>query len=261
MGPCWKWEIVREACRVKKQARFTHPFHESRITMKRIVQSELLDTLPADDPRAIHSRRDLRRVNAWMRNHAIMARVLQTAVNGHAPKQIIDLGAGDGHFLVRVAKKISPLWPDASVTLLDNQKIVSLQTLSSFTPLGWHAEAVAADVFDWLPTAVGLDVVVANLFLHHFEDTQLVELFRAIAGHARLFVAIEPRRASWPLFCCRLLWAIGCNSVTRHDATVSVRAGFSGHELSVLWPVDNDWQLTERRTGFFSHLFIAQRRD
>jgi hypothetical protein len=229
--------------------------------MNRLVQPELLDALPPGDPRARWSRRDLRRINAWMRNYSIMAKALQTAGNGTAPKQITDLGAGDGHFLVRVAKKISPRWPGARVTLLDNRKIMSLQTLAAFTPLGWHAAAVAVDVFDWLPTAAGLDVVVANLFLHHFEDTRLAELFRAIAGHARLFVAIEPRRAPWPLFCCRLLWAIGCNSVTRHDATVSVRAGFSGHELSALWPVDNDWQLTERRTGFFSHLFVARRKD
>jgi hypothetical protein len=87
----------------------------------------------------------------------------------------------------------------------------------------------------------------------------LRELFRAVAARARLLVAIEPRRAPWPLFCCRLLWAIGCNSVTRHDATISVRAGFSGRELSALWPVDKGWQLTERRTGFFSHLFVARR--
>jgi len=229
--------------------------------MNRLVQPELLDELPPGDPRARWSRRDLRRVNAWMRNHAIMAKALQTAVNGQVPKQITDLGAGDGYFLARVAKKISPRWPGVNVTLLDNQKIMGLQTLASFTPLGWHAEAVAADVFDWLPAAAGLDVVVANLFLHHFEDAQLVELFRVIANRARLFVAIEPRRAPWPLFCCRLLWAIGCNAVTRHDATVSVRAGFSGRELSELWPVANDWQLTERRTGFFSHLFVAQRRE
>jgi hypothetical protein len=227
--------------------------------MNRLVQPELLDALPPDDPCAIHSRRDLLRINAWMRNHAIMAKALQTAMNGRAPKQITDLGAGDGQLLVRVAKKISPRWPGVKVTLLDHQKVMSLQTLASFTPPGWHAEAVAADVFDWLPAATGLEVVVANLFLHHFEDARLVELFRAVAGRARLFVAIEPTRAPWPLFCCRLLWAIGCNSVTRHDATVSVRAGFSGHELSALWPVGNDWQLTERHTGFFSHLFVARK--
>jgi len=254
--------------------------------MKRIVEPELLDTLPPDDPRAIHSRRDLRRINAWMRNHAIMANALQTAANGRAPKQITDLGAGDGHFLVRVAQVISrngapvsdpaqrdsketrrvgdrrsAVWSGVKAVLLDRQKNVTAQTSASFASLGWRTETVEADVFDWLPNAAGLDVVIANLFLHHFEDARLPVLFRAIAGRARLFVAIEPRRAPWPLFCCRLLWAIGCNAVTRHDATVSVRAGFSGRELSVLWPADSGWQLTGRRAGFFSHLFVARRMD
>ncbi len=229
--------------------------------MNRLVQPELLDALPTDDPRAIWSRRDLRRVNAWMRNHAIMARTLKAAANGCVPKQITDLGAGDGHFLVRVAKKISPRWPGVRATLLDNHKTMGSQILAAFTPFGWSAEMVTADVFHWLPATAGLDVVVANLFLHHFDDARLVELFRAVAGRARLFVAIEPRRAPWPLFCSRLLWMIGCNAVTRHDATVSVRAGFSGHELSALWPADSGWLLTERRTGFFSHLFIARRTE
>lgn len=227
--------------------------------MNRLVQPELLDALPPDDPRAMWSRRDLQRVNAWMRNHAIMARALRTVANGSAPGKIAEVGAGDGHFLRRVAGKISFRWPAVSVTLLDNRKVVSRQTLSSFASLGWRAEAVTADVFDWLSTAAGLEVVVANLFLHHFEEPKLRELLRAVAARARLFVAIEPRRAPFPLFCCGWLWAIGCNSVTRYDAAVSVRAGFSDSELSALWPADSGWELTERRTGFFSHLFVARK--
>jgi hypothetical protein len=102
-------------------------------------------------------------------------------------------------------------------------------------------------------------VVIANLFLHHFHDLSLAGMFRAIADRARLFIAIEPRRAPLPLLCSRLLWAIGCNRVTRHDAVISVRAGFSGNELSELWPDKPNWRLTEQRAGPFSHLFIAQK--
>ena len=227
--------------------------------MNRLVQPELLDELPSDDPRAKWSRRDLRRVNSWMRNHVIMARTLKTAVNGQVSRQIIELGAGDGNLLLKVARKLSPPWQNMEVTLLDRQKNVASRTLASFASLGWRVKTVEADVFDWLPAAAELDIVVANLFLHHFEDARLRELFRDVAGRTRLFVAIEPRRALWPLFCCRWIWAIGCNSVTRHDARISVRAGFSGSELSALWPANGNWRLTERRSGFFSHLFIARR--
>lgn len=227
--------------------------------MKRIVQSELLDTLPPDDPRAVRSRRDLQRVNGWMRHHVIMADVLQSALNRRAPGQITELGAGDGNFLFRVAQKLSPVWPNVAVRLIDWQPNVSRETLAAFTALGWRAEAVVADVFRWPPTTGANEVVIANLFLHHFEPGPLAELLRLISRRATLFIAIEPRRSCGPAFCSRLLWVIGCNDVTRHDAAVSVRAGFSGRELSLLWPEKPTWRLTEQRAGPFSHLFIARK--
>jgi hypothetical protein len=225
--------------------------------MKRIVQTELLDTLSPADPRAIRSRRDLHFVNSWMRNHSIMADALKNNCSGQAQKKITELGAGDGNFLLLVAQKLSFRWPNVNVTLLDLQKNISAETLAAFSKFGWRAGAVVADVFDWPQSSE--EVVVANLFLHHFENERLAKLFRIISERAKLFVAIEPRRAPLPLFFSRLLWAIGCNDVTRHDAVVSVRAGFSGEELSALWPHKQNWQLTERRAGLFSHLFIAQK--
>jgi hypothetical protein len=246
---------------------------ESERGVKRIIQPELLDTLPVGDPRAVHSRRDLRRVNGWMRHHAYMADALKNALNGHAPGHITELGAGDGNFLLRVAQRLglfgvppsggpNQLKPElqtkpVTATLLDLQKNVSAETLAAFAALGWRAEIVVADVFD--RPQISSDVVIANLFLHHFAEARLTELLRLISQHTKLFIALEPRRAAWPLFCSRLLWAIGCNDVTRHDAVVSVRAGFSGTELSALWPDKQNWRLTEQRTGAFSHLFIARK--
>jgi hypothetical protein len=250
--------------------------------MKRIVEPELLDTLPSDDPRAAGSRRDLRRLNTWMRNHAIMANALQTAANGQTPKRIVELGAGDGDFLLRVAQRLSSsgvpsrtsqnnpnlpkpglratgAWNEVNVTLLDRQNVVTPQTLAAFASLGWHVEVAVADIFNWLQKPAPAEIVIVNEVLHHFDDARLAGLLRVIAGHTHLFIAIEPRRAPWPLFCSRLLWAINCNSITRHDATVSVRAGFVREELSALWPDKSNWQLTEQRASWFSHLFIAQK--
>jgi hypothetical protein len=227
--------------------------------VKRIVQPEILDTLPPDNPRAVRSRRDLCRVNDWMRNHAIMAGALQQVLHLRAPGQITELGAGDGIFFLRVAQKISARWPDVTATLIDLQRNVTQETFVDIATLGWRAEAVVADVFDWLKTSDTREIVIANLFIHHFEDVRVAELLRLVSEHAKFFIAIEPRRAAWPLFCSRLLWAIGCNNVTRHDAVVSVHAGFSGLELSALWPDKQNWELAEHRAGIFSHIFIAQK--
>jgi len=227
--------------------------------MKRMVQPELLDRLPPDDPRAVHSRLDLRRVNGWMRHHAIMADTLYEALNHKSPEQITELGAGDGNFLLQVARRLTPGWPNVMATLIDMQKNVSAETLVAFAALGWRAEAVVADVFQWPKTSPPGGAVIANLFLHHFENASLETLLHLISQRTNLFIALEPRRSGWSEFGSRLLWLIGCNDVTRHDALVSVRAGFSGNELSRLWPDKQNWQMKEQRAGAFSHLFIAQK--
>ena len=225
--------------------------------MKRMVQPELLDTLSPLDPRAIRSRRDLSRVNALMRHSVILAEAVRKILNRRIPSRITDLGAGDGRFLLGVAQLIRARLPGVTVTLIDRQNIVSLETIQAFGSLGWRAEFVVADVFTGFQSLS--EGVVANLFLHHFEEKRLAELLKLISQKAKWFIALEPRRGWWSLFWSRMLWAVGCNDVTRHDAVVSVRAGFSRHELSALWPDQANWRLTERRVGLFSHLFIARK--
>ena len=225
--------------------------------MKRLVQPELLDTLPPDNPRAIRSRQDLQRINWWMGNKATMARVLEKYGTNSRAIQITEIGAGDGNMMVQVARRLSKALPKGKVTLLDLKASVSPDTLGKLESLGWEARAVVTDVFEWSP-ANG-EIVIANLFLHHFDDAQLVSLFQRIASGSSLVIAIEPRRARWPLFCSRMLWSIGCNDITRHDAVVSVRAGFCDDELSSLWPDKASWHLTEQSTGLFGHLFVARK--
>jgi hypothetical protein len=229
--------------------------------MKRVVQPEMLDSLPPDEALAVRSRHDLRRVNTVMGNDAILSRALRDSMNGNQPGNIVDLGAGDGCLLLRVARRFAGSWQNVNATLLDRHAAAGPQTLTAFAKLGWRADVVRLDVFEWTrsPASKPAACIVTNLFLHHFVETQLVELLGAVATRAHLFVAVEPRRGSWSLSCARLLGVIGCNAVTRHDAVVSVRAGFSGRELSALWPAAGGWRLTERPAGLFSHLFVAQK--
>lgn len=225
--------------------------------MTRIVQPEWLDELPAADPRAVASRRDLQRVNVWMGHARRLARVVSRFAR--SPERITELGAGDGTFLLSVARRLAPRWPRVEAVMVDQQPLVSRQTQDAFAKLGWTARVVTADVFDWLERGDCSDITMANLFLHHFQEGQLQELLTLARRQTHLFAACEPRRGGLPLLFSRLLWLIGCNAVTRHDAVVSVRAGFNGRDLSALWPAKGGWHLEERAAGAFSHLFVAQR--
>jgi hypothetical protein len=230
--------------------------------MKRDLQAEWLDELPADDARAVRSRRDLRRINAVMGNARLMARaVREAAPRARPPRRIVDLGAGDGDFLLRWVRRMPPLAPGTEILLVDRHDAVDVRVVAALSACRLRPRQVQADGFEWLraqPAEAGT-WVLANLFLHHFTAERLRELLSAIAEKAELFCACEPRRHWWPLATSRMLGLIGANAVTRHDAAVSVRAGFKGKELSALWPTTAAGQTREHRAGCFSHLFLGQR--
>lgn len=231
--------------------------------LPRRLDPEWLDELPASDPRAIRSRLDLRRVNALMGNARCMASALKRYAAGRTPRSIVDLGSGDGLAMLQVARLLTPRWRGVTVLLQDRQNIVSADTRDCFAALGWHTELVSADVFDFLAAGAlsPADIITANLFLHHLTEPQLAALFAAAAQRAWLMVACEPRRARFVVEASRMLWAAGCNDVTVHDAVVSARAGFTGRELSALWPGTEHWELHEHPAAIFSHCFAARRSD
>src|SRR5215475_7739440 len=203
----------------------------------RRLEPEWLDHLPADDPRAVRTRRDLKRINGLMLNASSMARALIRHGGAERPRTIIDLGSGDGQFMLQVARRVAPRWRNVTIVLLDQQDIVSRATREAFAALHWQLETHAADVFDFLSERrSSVDAITSNLFLHHFADEQLTRLFTSMARLAPIVVACEPRRARFVVRASRLLWALGCSKVSIHDAVVSARARFNRQALPALRP-------------------------
>ncbi len=223
----------------------------------RTLVPEILDYLAPDDPRAVRSRRDLVLINAFMRQSAIMAKAL---ARYPAPNLLADLGGGDGRFMLKVARRLAKRWQGVTVMIADQRAIVSADTKAQFAQLGWHCESLTGDIFETLPR-VNPDIVTANLFLHHFDEAALRELLALVAVRAKTFVACEPRRSRLALLGARLVFVLGANDVSRHDAVASVRAGFAASELSALWPPnivkDRAWKLREKAVFPFTHLFEA----
>jgi hypothetical protein len=234
---------------------------DSSAFMERSVEREWLDELPAGDPGALGSRRDLRRLNWWMGHARIMEQALSSFPN-KGPVRLAELGAGDGDFLLRVARRLGGAWRGTQATLVDLQNVVTADTTRAFSVLGWIIQVDHGNVFEWCkrPFPEGTDLVLTNLFLHHFCSEELQLLLAAIQARSIFFVAIEPRRSLLSLLFSKLVGFIGCNAVTRHDAPASVRAGFLGREVSSLWPENGDWLTREQRAGLFSHLFVARKR-
>jgi hypothetical protein len=237
-----------------------------------VVKAEQLDHLAPGDPAAQRSRRDLLRLHWAMGTRGIVARgwraLVPTAHEG-PPLRLLELGAGDGRWLLGVARTVAPHWPQVQLTLLDRQRIVSPATLAGFAALGWVVRVQVADALLWASRhqragprrpVPRWDLVSTGLFLHHFETADLALLLGAVALCADRFFACEPRRSGLALAGSHLVGALGASAVTRNDAVASVHAGFCGDEIATRWPqTSGHWQMQERAAGLFSHSFSARR--
>jgi hypothetical protein len=230
----------------------------------RSVVPELLDELPPADLRAQRSRRDLRRVHYAMRTVPILRHAVAGLRLPRPPRRILELGAGDGSLLLRLARRLRPAWTGVELTLLDRHDLVDARTHDGYRQLGWRVQVLCEDALGWAVAppgcGSGYDLCFASLFLHHFSATGLALLLAAVAARCDGFVACEPRRDGLARAGSRLVGLIGGNAVTREDAVKSVDAGFSGHELTAAWQRNGgDWILAESRALPFAHCFSAAR--
>ncbi len=230
--------------------------------MYRRVCPELLDELDPDDPRAQRSRRDLKRVHRAMGSLTILRQSVSQLRLAAPPMSIMELGAGDGTLLLRLAGVMKPRWKGVALTLLDRHRVVDLKTLEAYRRIAWNVNVVCEDALLWAtePMTKRYDLCIASLFLHHFKEPDLRVLLAGVAARTEAFIASEPRRDHFANFGSHLVGLLGTNAVTREDAKKSVAAGFAEDEISSAWPKDEEtWWVREFSAFPFSHCFLAVR--
>jgi SAM-dependent methyltransferase len=214
--------------------------------MPRIVQAELLDSLPHDHPDAHKNRRDLRVINALMGNYRWFARTLDACAA--QSESILEVGAGTGELAVGLRRR--------------GWQVDGLDTWPM--PGSWPAEACWHRTDLRTFAAFGsYDVIYGNLIFHQFTAAELAAVGGRLQSRARLILACEPerRRNSQRLF--RLVAPLlGANHVSLHDGHVSIAAGFQADELPLLLGLEKDlWSWRCSTTPLGANRMIAWRRD
>lgn len=201
--------------------------------MRRVVSTELLDE-DAGTPREIaDSLDDLWRINRWLGGVSSTLRMFERLrrQTGAQSIRVLDVGAGDGRLALHVRQKLARHGVQATFVVLDRR----FGHLSNAPLPMAQVLPVVADALQLPFLAESFDVVMCNLFFHHFSDAKAVALLRGLAHVAKQAVLVNDlERHGLPYLFIRLVPLFKRGRLTRHDAPASVRQAYTRRELARL---------------------------
>lgn len=212
---------------------------------QRIHQAELLDDFALGGETLEKNLREIAWINRWLGGNAVTLKGFeqlwqqldagQKADLKSRSVTIADLGCGGGELLRLLAEwgrrkglHIKGIGLDA------NPHAVAFAARQHADDPSLHFEV--ADVLSPAYADYAFDLVTCTLFTHHFTDEQLVSLFQTIRSQTSIGLVINDLHRH-PLAYHSISWLthwFSGSPLTKHDARLSVRRGFSKTELGSL---------------------------
>jgi SAM-dependent methyltransferase len=187
-------------------------------TNGRIILPEMLDSLAPEE--GVANLRDLARINRWLGGHRILISLLRRFAGRMERFSFLDVGAASGD----MGERVRQCYPHAHVVSLDRSEPHLLLA---------DGPRVAADAFHLPFNESSFDFVFCSSFLHHYPDSQAIELIvRMLALARRALVVLDLERHPFAyhfLSCSRRIF--GWHEVTISDGRLSVQAGFRPAEM------------------------------
>jgi len=184
----------------------------------RVLKPEIMDTLPPEQAEA--SLADLVRINRNWGGHSSLRKLLDDVTGADESFSFLDVGAASGD----MGRVVEQWRPQARVTSLD---YIAAHLAAS------DGRRVAADAFALPFGDKSFDFVFNSLFLHHFDNQQVVRLLGEFGRVARKQVlVIDLWRHPVPYYF--MSWTqplFGWQPVTVYDGQISVEATFHAGEL------------------------------
>jgi 2-polyprenyl-3-methyl-5-hydroxy-6-metoxy-1,4-benzoquinol methylase len=206
--------------------------------MKRSSECEMMDA-PNNPPALLaEDLKNLRQFNRYLGGYRCIARGVEQSVWQHrlASFALLDVGTGSADIPIGIARWAMERGIDAKITVVDRDALtarIAAESVKNQAALAMVRGDAAA-----LPFApASFDFVTASQFLHHFTESQIIELLRMWAKLARRAIIVgdlvrHPLAYQGVRVLTRL-WTK--NIMTLTDAPLSVRRAFTLQEWRALF--------------------------
>lgn len=201
--------------------------------MRRTTCGELLDEDRGTPGEIEGSLDDLWRINRWLggvSSSLLLLRCFFSRTGPH-PVRILDVGSGDSRLAGHLRSELLRRGLRPEFFVLDRR----LTHLQKGRPSARGLLPVVADVFALPFPERSFEVVMCNLFLHHFSGEIAQEFLRRLAAVASEAVLINDlERHLLPYLFIRCTPWLTRSPITRHDAPASVRQAYTRDELAAM---------------------------
>ncbi|MFY9608734.1 MAG: methyltransferase domain-containing protein [Blastocatellia bacterium] len=207
------------------------------LTPKRIYVEEMLDAGVGTDEDVAQNLTDLRRINRFLGG----ARVVLDALSSSLPigsqdgLSLLDVGTGSADIPGAVAVWCSGRGLKPMIVGLDLSER-NLRVSRSHLGICDQVQLIQADSLKMPFVDRSFQFVTASLFLHHFDDADVVRLLADFSRVAKRAVIVNDLlRNLVPYYFSRVTGPILARSyLTRNDGPISVLRGFTADELKHL---------------------------
>ncbi len=198
----------------------------------RSEEIEIMDDLNISGPIISQTLKELNTINRTLGGNQISISAFKQLSKNKANITIADLGCGGGDIMVEMAKWAARTNKNASFVGIDaNPHIIEYakENTSEYKEISYESINIFSEQFQ----SKTYDIIHCCLFLHHFTNDQLIDLFKKFNKQARIGVIINDlHRHTLAYRSIQLLTKFFSQSeMVRNDAAVSVARGFKKNEL------------------------------
>lgn len=230
----------------------------------RSSEPEIMDDLSFSDSVVFQTLKELDVINKWLGGNSVTIAGLDIIRRKYLRRgdhlHIADLGCGSGTMLKMMVEWGRKNGIRIKVTGVDaNPHIINYaeSECDGYPEISFLAEDVFSEKF----SRRKFDVVTSTLFFHHFDDSQLLDLFSQLKEQSLLALVINDLHRHWFAYhsISLLTAAFSSSYMVKNDARLSVARSFQRPELQNLLSAAGFSNVFLKWKWAFRYLAVAEK--